>query len=111
MPWSRTPAAASAWTTTAATTAGRCLGSRTWTHAIGADDLPLDDTEHRLIDLESRFSFQEETIRELSEALVRQQQRIDRLEASLKVVAEQVQRADAGDDAPQMPKDERPPHY
>ncbi|MDE0008003.1 MAG: SlyX family protein [Gammaproteobacteria bacterium] len=71
----------------------------------------MDDTEHRLIDLESRFSFQEETIRELSEALVRQQQRIDRLEASLKVVAEQVQRADAGDDAPQMPKDERPPHY
>lgn len=71
----------------------------------------MDDTEHRLIDLESRFSFQEETIRELSEALVRQQQRIDRLEASLKVVAEQVQRVDAGDDAPQMPKDERPPHY
>ena len=72
----------------------------------------MDDTnEHRLTDLESRFSFQEETIRELGEALVRQQQRIDRLEASLKVVVEQLQRGDAGDDAMPMPEDERPPHY
>ena len=72
----------------------------------------MDDTnEHRLIDLESRFSFQEETIRELSDALVRQQQRLDRLEASLNVVVEQLQRGDAGDDAPQKPEDERPPHY
>lgn len=71
----------------------------------------MDDTEHRLIELESRFSFQEETIRELSQALVRQQQRIDRLEASLNVVAEQMQQGDAGDDVPHTPKDERPPHY
>ena len=72
----------------------------------------MDDTdERRLIDLESRFSFQEETIRELSDALVRQQQRIDRLEASLNVVVEQLRRGDASDDAPQMPEDERPPHY
>lgn len=72
----------------------------------------MDDTnEHRLVDLESRFSFQEETIRELSDALVRQQQRIDKLEASLNVVAEQLQRGNAGDDAPHTPKDERPPHY
>ena len=70
-----------------------------------------DTNEHRLIDLESRFSFQEETIRELSDALVRQQQRIDRLEASLNVMAEQLQRGDAGDDARQTPADERPPHY
>ena len=72
----------------------------------------MDNTdEHRLIDLESRFAFQEETIRELSDALVRQQQRIDRLEASLNVVVEQLQRGDAGDDTPQTPEDERPPHY
>ncbi|MDE0692429.1 MAG: SlyX family protein [Gammaproteobacteria bacterium] len=69
-----------------------------------------DGNEHRLIDLESRFSFQEDTIRELGDALVRQQQRIDRLEASLKVVVEQLRRGDAGDDTPK-PKDERPPHY
>ncbi len=70
-----------------------------------------DSNEQRLIDLESRFSFQEETIRELGDALVRQQQRIDRLEASLKVVVEQLQQGDAGDDATPLPKDERPPHY
>ena len=72
----------------------------------------MDDTDkQRLIDLESRFLFQEETIRELGDALVRQQQRIDLLEASLKVVVEQLQRGDAGDDAKQRPEDERPPHY
>ena len=71
----------------------------------------MDDTnERRLIDLESRFSFQEEAIRELSDALVRQQQRIDRLEASLNVVVEQLQRGDAGDET-QTPENERPPHY
>ncbi len=72
----------------------------------------MDDTnKQRLIDLESRFLFQEETIRELGDALVGQQQRIDLLEASLKVVVEQLQRGDAGDDATQRPEDERPPHY
>lgn len=72
----------------------------------------MDDTnERRLTDLESRFSFQEEAIRELSDALVRQQQRIDRLEASLNVVVEQLQRGDERDDAPPTPESERPPHY
>ena len=72
----------------------------------------MDDTnERRLIDLESRFAFQEEAIRELNDALVRQQQRIDRLEASLGVVVEQLQRGDAGEEAPPTLDDERPPHY
>lgn len=68
-------------------------------------------TERRLIDLESRSAFQEETVRELNEALVRQQERIDRLEASLNVVVEQLRHGGEDDRPSKAPDDERPPHY
>ena len=69
-------------------------------------------TERRLIDLESRSAFQEETLRQLNDALVRQQERIDRLEASLSVVVEQLRQGGGeGDSHSGSPEDERPPHY
>lgn len=40
-------------------------------------------SENRLIDLESRFAFQEISIQELSDALYQQQQRIDQLTEKL----------------------------
>lgn len=71
-----------------------------------------DTTERRLIDLESRSAFQEETVANLSDALVRQQERIDRLEASLNVVVEQLRQGGGNDGRPsETPEDERPPHY
>lgn len=70
-----------------------------------------EGTERRLVDLESRSAFQEETVRELNDALVRQQERIDRLEASLNVVVEQLQQGGEGDRQSAAPEDERPPHY
>ena len=70
-----------------------------------------DTTERRLVDLESRSAFQEETVRELNDALVRQQERIDRLEASLNVVVEQLRQGGEDDRQSGAPEDERPPHY
>ena len=72
----------------------------------------IDTTERRLVDLESRSAFQEETVRELNDALVRQQERIDRLEASLNVVVEQLRQGGVQDEGQtNAPENERPPHY
>ena len=71
-----------------------------------------DTTERRLVDLESRSAFQEETVRELNDALVRQQERIDRLEASLNVAVEQLRQGGGQDESQtNAPENERPPHY
>ncbi len=60
--------------------------------------------ESRLEALEGKLAFQEDTLRELSDALIAQQARLDRLEAWIRMMAEQ-----SGDDdaSPEPP----PPHY
>lgn len=58
--------------------------------------------------LESKLTFQEDTIAQLSDALVAQQTRIDRLEARIELLTEQLRSvADDAADGPEPP----PPHY
>lgn len=63
----------------------------------------------RIDGLETHLAFQGDTIRQLNDALVAQQERIDRLEAQFERVIATVQRE--GRDAPGPLADERPPHY
>lgn len=63
----------------------------------------------RIDALETHLAFQGDTIRQLNEALVAQQDRIDRLEAEFERVIATVQREASGAASP--PADERPPHY
>lgn len=73
----------------------------------GDRDKPPADAA-RLEAMESKLLFQEDALQQLSDALVAQQARIDKLEARLKVLAEQVvEQADGGDETPDQP----PPHY
>lgn len=65
------------------------------------------DSGGRIDELESRFAFQEETIRQLNDALVAQQARIDALEATVRQVLEQLRRGE-GDEPPAH---QPPPHY
>lgn len=62
----------------------------------------------RLEALETKLAFQEDAVQQLSDALVAQQARIDRLEAQLAMLSEQLrtQQESAGA-APEPP----PPHY
>jgi len=71
------------------------------------DDVSADGD--RIDALETHLAFQGDTIRQLNDALVAQQSRIDRLEAEFERVIATVQRA--ASDAPGPPADERPPHY
>jgi SlyX protein len=68
----------------------------------------LSSDAARLETLETRAAFQEDALQQLSDVLVAQQARIDRLEARLALLAEQLERpADEGGGL----GEERPPHY
>jgi SlyX protein len=65
------------------------------------------DIENRIIELETRISYQDHIIQELNEVVTRQQQQIDRLEKSLKQMSEHMKAIN-----PARPEDETlPPHY
>ncbi len=66
------------------------------------------DSEQRLTNLETQFSFQEDAIDQLSMVIYRQQQHIDWLLQEVRRLGEQ---APEGGSAPRNPQDERPPHY
>jgi SlyX protein len=66
--------------------------------------------EDRLIDLESRFAFQEQTLLSLSETLAEQQNLIQRLETRVRQLDEKLRALEPSPlqvDAPEPP----PPHY
>ena len=64
------------------------------------------DTEKRLTDLESTIAFQDHTINELNEVVIRLQDQVERLETKLQLVIEQASMA-----MPEPTDEEPPPHY
>ena len=67
----------------------------------------------RLMELEIRIAYQEDTIAQLNDALISQQRQIDALVSRTKMLAErltqQLQQADRT--APYSAEEEQPPHY
>lgn len=70
--------------------------------------MPATDTDQRLTNLETQFSFQEDALDQLSMVIYRQQQHIDWLLQEVRRLGEQA--PDSGS-TPRNPQDERPPHY
>lgn len=64
----------------------------------------------RLIDLESRFAFQEQAIHELSDVIARQQRQIDSLERELDMLKEYVKNITPSVMASEA-EETPPPHY
>jgi SlyX protein len=65
--------------------------------------------EKRIIDLEVKFSFQEELLAELNEIITKQQFTIERLQRDMKALQSTM---DSGDGAENRSmKDDIPPHY
>ena len=75
---------------------------------------PETALEQRLIDLEERYSFQEEAVTQLSDIVARQDRQIDVLAQELKLCKEQLEglreRSQSGEGGANA-ADERPPHY
>ncbi|WP_420465531.1 SlyX family protein [Panacagrimonas sp.] len=66
--------------------------------------------EERIIELETRYAYQDETLRVLSDTVAAQQQQIDSLKALCLQLADRVRNASA-DTFKSTPADEVPPHY
>lgn len=71
--------------------------------------MPATD-EARLVDLETRFAYQEATLRDLNDIIARQQKQIDQLEKAYRALMERTLRAEQGS-MKGAPEDEIPPHY
>ncbi|MBD94971.1 MAG: hypothetical protein CL482_12040 [Acidobacteria bacterium] len=63
----------------------------------------------RIETLETHLAFQDEAIRQLNDALVAQQGRIDQMQAELERLVATVR--DGANDTRSTPADEVPPHY
>jgi len=63
--------------------------------------------EKRVVELETRIAFQEDTLNKLDEVLVHQQRGIDRVTRRVEMLVEQVQQLIPGNEE----DDEPPPHY
>lgn len=68
----------------------------------------MSDSDPRQEALETKLAFQEDTVAQLSDALVAQQMRIDRLEARIDMLTEQLRGGGDDEDASPEPP---PPHY
>lgn len=66
--------------------------------------------EERLVNIETKITFQEDLIEELNKTVYQQQQKLDRLEAICASLAKELRSlAEAGNDGKSA--NERPPHY
>lgn len=66
--------------------------------------------EERLINIETKITFQEDLIEELNKTVYQQQQKIERLEAMCQSLAQHMKSLSAARNDG-MPANERPPHY
>jgi len=68
------------------------------------------DLENRIIELETKISYQDHTIQELNEVVIGQQQQIDQLEKNVNKLSEHLKAQNPSDLA--RPEEEAPPpHY
>lgn len=65
----------------------------------------------KLIDLETRLAFQEDTLNTLNDIVSKQQLQIDRLEITCKSLVDRIRNLSAIENQGTEPIEERPPHY
>ena len=68
--------------------------------------------EEKLIELETKFSYQEDLLADLNGIVVKQQRQLDELLRELTAIKEQLQETvERGTEQREASQDERPPHY
>ncbi len=71
-----------------------------------------DDIDDRIIELQTRIAFQEDTLTQLNDALVSQQNQLFLLQAQVRELHDELRaRTEALETTPRNPRDEIPPHY
>jgi uncharacterized coiled-coil protein SlyX len=69
-----------------------------------------EDGERRLLELETKASFQEAELLDMSNMIIAQSERLEKLEATVRALREKVKET-AGEGQSPLPEGERPPHY
>jgi uncharacterized coiled-coil protein SlyX len=69
-----------------------------------------DEYEPRLVELETKASFQEAALLDMSKLVIDQNARIDRLEATVRALRDKLKDVSGEGQLP-LPENERPPHY
>ncbi len=67
-------------------------------------------SEDPFVEIETRFAFQENTIKDLSDTVYRQQKQIDALSKTLKHLVDQIKNSSIMSPGGTL-KDDKPPHY
>jgi SlyX protein len=70
----------------------------------------IEDVKRQLVDVQTQLAYQEDTVRELNDALARQQQEILVLRRQLQLLKQRQDEQGAGPSAA-GPLEEKPPHY
>jgi SlyX protein len=68
-------------------------------------------TIDRLIEIETKLAFQEDTIQALNDVVCRQQNQIEQLEAKLALLIDRFRQLSEEPAGNHKPQDEKPPHY
>ncbi|MCF7982317.1 MAG: SlyX family protein [Pseudomonadales bacterium] len=66
--------------------------------------------DSRLVDIETKVAYQEDTVQALNDALCQQQRRLDQLELQLKLLVEKISDIAVGREGSKQ-EQEIPPHY
>jgi uncharacterized coiled-coil protein SlyX len=69
-----------------------------------------DESEKRLMELETKASFQEAAILDMSRMIALQDSRLDRIETTLRALRDKLKDV-SGEGQTPLPENERPPHY
>ena len=68
-------------------------------------------SEERLVEIETKIAFQEQTIEDLNDVLCEQQQEIERLGSICDALVKRVKELSEGTQGIDEPANEKPPHY
>ena len=70
----------------------------------------MSDTSKKIIEIETKIAFQEETIEQLNEIIIEQQKAIDKLQLQLLQINSKIKEQDQWSHENSI-IDEKPPHY
>ncbi len=68
-------------------------------------------SEERLVEIETKITFQEQTIKDLSDVLYEQQKEIERLGSICDALVKQIKELPEFPPGIDVPANEKPPHY
>ncbi|MBL4660669.1 MAG: SlyX family protein [Alcanivoracaceae bacterium] len=71
----------------------------------------MSDINNKLIEIETKIAFQEQTIEQLNEVIIQQQKSIDALQRQLRQLNNKIEEESQHWSQDQTIIDEKPPHY